>query len=96
MIKLSLGKHLEQRGSQCNFCGEKKNCIRGSVPLYGIVYGTEYKYVIDDYHPSFFGNKKIIEGDTGYKRVIVSKNIEPLDNADICHDCIKQLYNLIK
>lgn len=96
MIKLSLEKHLEQKEARCNFCGEQKKCIQGSVPLYGIVYKTDHQRVIDDWEFSFFGHKKIIKGDWYYRDVIVSQDIKPLDNADICHDCIKQFYNLIK
>lgn len=95
MIKISLGKSLEQRDADCDFCGESnKDCIKGSVAFKGWVYETMAKKVIDDLKVGFFSGRRYIK-DYNYLPVIINKEYKDLKSPHICKDCIRQLAKLI-
>jgi hypothetical protein len=96
MIKITLGKSLEERKATCAFCEEtNKDCIKGVLPFKTWVKTTEFKPVIDDWNYSMFSSRKYIEGDVHYREVVVSKELKVIGHSDICKDCIKQLAKLI-
>ena len=100
MIKLNLGKSLEQRKALCNFCGDDKvkPCIKSSVPLEINFKKTELKKIIDDYEYEvpFWGEsyRKII-GDIKYGWVESGEYEKINRNIDICEDCVMQLAKLL-
>lgn len=99
MIKLILGKGLEEREANCNFCGEQnKQCIKGSVPnkfSFDVV-KYEWKTVILRWREIFYSEDKVIKEHSDTVKII--KNIEPVIkelSVDICKDCIRQLAKLV-
>lgn len=100
MKKIILGKGLEERIADCNFCGETaKDCVRGDLRI-KVKYpqATEKsEQVIRGGRPrlALFGDKYIID-DFVWENVIKSWEIKTEEfSADICKDCIKQLAKLI-
>lgn len=101
MIKLTIGKAVEQvEGAICNFCSEKKACLRGGLPIFGEKVTTDVAKVIDDYDFKFVGffsprRLRVIKGDWQYAEVVKERHTVAIDTADICADCVKQLAKLL-
>ncbi len=98
MKKIILGKGLEERNANCNFCGEKdKDCIKGTIPFKSIVYKTSLQKVIEDYEyvVPFFGESYKKIDDYNFREVVIDKEYKIIEESDICKDCIKQLAKLV-
>lgn len=99
MKKLTIGHGLEQRKAFCNFCEEgDKDCIKGSLET-TVFYQhpiTELSKVIEDYKFNLL-NKRVILGGVSCKPVVITyEDREKKESADICIDCIRQLYKITK
>ena len=98
MKKLTLDTiNLETRESNCDFCHKDKNCVQ-SLPI--ITFKNKYKekFTIEDYNLScgFWGTKKTVIGNVLSEMVCAGERERVESRADICLDCIKQLYELTK
>jgi len=99
MVKLALGKALEQRKATCNFCGENnKDCVRGSVPLEATRYTfVEQLHVPKDSRLVFPFLRENFYRYTEYDLIPkYEESGKVTDDADICVDCIRQLASLIR
>lgn len=83
----------------CDFCLDEKTkpCIESNRGTYGTIYGTTWKYTMDDYKLSCLSGKRIAVGTVKSELVIVNSEYKELYDSrqTICLDCIKQLANLI-
>lgn len=93
MKKIVLGKGLEERISQCDFCGEtQKECIKSSVPITNYFHGLKDIKELKWLKKSTFSSPKLYWVLTDHS---LYETREVSNDADICKDCIRQLVKLI-
>lgn len=92
---------LERRPALCNFCGQyHDNCIKGTLELENYIPKTVTRYVVKDFDcDTTFTGKMIYKcknrPELG-KAVVDGEYDKEKSGADICPDCVRQLYKLIK
>ena len=104
--------NLETRRADCNFCtGESKRCVKGALPFKAQfkvhMPRTTGKCVIDFYDLLQMKRKKLFYRFSEKELMQTSRFVDVVeghetkehteqDFADICFDCVQQLYDLVK